>query len=60
MSLPDYLKVLGISFNSSPKEIERAYRKLSKIAGSDRKETESLAQKLSKYKRPALLRIFNF
>lgn len=59
MSLPDYLKILGISFNASPREIEIAYRKLSRIAGSDRRETESLAQKLSKYKRPALLRIFN-
>jgi curved DNA-binding protein CbpA len=60
MSLPVYLKLLGISFNASPQEIEKAYRKLAKKARSGRNDAEFLTEKLIKYKKPALLRIFDF
>jgi curved DNA-binding protein CbpA len=59
MSLPVYLRVLGISFNASPREIEKAYRKLAKKARSTRNDAEFLTERLMKYRKPALLRIFS-
>jgi curved DNA-binding protein CbpA len=60
MSLPVYLRLLGISFNAGPREIEKAYRKLAKKARSTRNDAEFLTQKLMKHRKPALLRIFNY
>jgi DnaJ-class molecular chaperone len=41
MSLANYLRFLGISFHANPKEIKKAYKKLSKKFYSKRTEVHT-------------------